>query len=184
MTMQVDPLKISILALVVGLIALLFGPGILTRSWTSLQAYRHTRAAREPKVLEYLGHAVVFLDGLPLFIEETWAWGPGVPNYSAGGSFPDQNSAVAQGMPLVKAAVGEALDLYYTHSQKQGLPYDSKDEALRRLSEIQDRFWKSTKAFAKSEWPISWRARMRELRALKLPNSERDRILTLKTTRQ
>jgi hypothetical protein len=180
--MNVDLSKIS-WPLVVALIALLFGPNIIFRSYTALQEYRRTRAAREPKVLEYLRHAVVFLDGLPLFIDETWAWGPSVPNYAAGGSFPDQNSTAAESMPSVKSTVGEALDLYYTHSQKQGLPCDSKDEALRRLSEIQDRFWKSTKEFAKAEWPISWRVKMRDLRALKLPNSERGRILTLKTAR-
>jgi len=165
------------------LIALLVGPNLIFRSYTALQAYRRARATREPKLLEYLQHAAVFLDGLPLFIDETWAWGPSVPNYAAGGSFPDQNSTAAESMPSVKSTVGQVLDLYYIHSQKQGLPYDSKDEALRRLSEIQDRFWKSTKEFAKSEWRISWRVKMRDLHVLKLPDSERDRILTLKTTR-
>ena len=114
--MNVDLSKIS-WPLVVALIALLFGPNIIFRSYTALQEYRRTRAAREPKVLEYLRHAVVFLDGLPLFIDETWAWGPSVPNYAAGGSFPDQNSTAAESMPSVKSTVGEALDLYYTHSQ-------------------------------------------------------------------
>jgi hypothetical protein len=145
MTMRVDPVKISILALLVSLCSLAFGSGILIRGWTALWEYSHTRAARERQLLEYLRQATVFLDGLPLFITKTWSWGPSVPNYTAGGSHPDQNAAVTAGMPSVKAAVGEALDLYYTHMQKQGLPYYSKDEALRRLSEIQSRFWKSTK---------------------------------------
>jgi len=121
--MPVDPAKISIWTLLVALFVLVFGDGILIRSWTALQAYSRNRVAREKQLLEYLRHATVFLDGLPLFITETWSWGPSMPNYTAGGSHQDQNAAVAQGMPQVRAAVGEALHLYYTHSQKQGLPY-------------------------------------------------------------
>jgi len=84
----------------------------------------------------------------------------------------------------VRAAVGEALELYVTHSQKQGLSYPSKDDALDRLSEIQERFWKGTEEFAKSEWPLRWHSKMHELEELKLPNSERERILNLKNRKQ
>jgi hypothetical protein len=175
---------ISVLALTVALVALLFGPGIAIRGPRAIRERRRTRAARERQLLEYLRHAAVFLDGLPLFIIETWSWGPSVPNYSAGGSFPDQSVLVAQEMPSVSAVVGEALDLYVTHTQKQGVSYASKDDALCRLSEIQEEFWKSAEEFARSEWPLRWRSKMRELDKLKLPNSERERILKLKSARQ
>jgi hypothetical protein len=107
-----------------------------------------------------------------------------VPNYAAGGTFPNQSSLVTKEMPLVGAAVDEAIQLYVTHTQKQGLPYASKDDALCRLSEIQERFWKGTEEFAKSEWPLRWRSKMRELEELKLPNSERENILNLKNRKQ
>jgi len=66
--MPVDPAKISIWTLLVALFVLVFGDGILIRSWTALQAYSRNRVAREKQLLEYLRHATVFLDGLPLFI--------------------------------------------------------------------------------------------------------------------
>jgi hypothetical protein len=122
------------------------------------------------------------LDGLPLFIKETWAWGPSVPNY--GVSFPHQNIAITQEMPAVRAAMGEAEQLYVRHSQKQGVPYHSTEETLRRLSDIQRRFWQSAEEFVKSEWLLWWRVNMRQLRALKLPNADRERILNLKRMRQ
>jgi hypothetical protein len=175
----------SVLALAVALVVLLFGPGIAIRGPRAMRERLRTRATRKRQLLEYLQHAAVFLDGLPLFITETWSWGPSVPNYSAGGSFPDQNSpVVGKMMPSVRAAVGEALSLYATHSGRQGLSDASKDEALRRLAKIQARFWKSTEEIARSEWPLRWRTKMRELRELKLPESERERILNLKSARR
>jgi hypothetical protein len=178
------PVIISVVALAVALVALLFGPGIAIRGPRAIQVRRRTRAARERQLLEYLRHAAMFLDGLPLFIIETWSWGPSVPNYAAGGTFPNQSSVAAQEMPSVVAAVDEALQLYVTHSHKQGLSFASKDDALCRLSEIQERFWKGTEEVVKSEWPLRWRGKMRELEELKLPNSERENILNLKNCKQ
>jgi len=185
-TMSLNPVKISITSLVVSILTLLvsltglmFGPALIPR----VQAYSQARAAHERQVLEYLRQAAVFLDGLPLFIAETWAWGPGVPNYSPP-TFPDPNAAIAKEMPAVKAAVDEALQLYYTHSQKQGVSYYSKEEALSRLSDNRHRFWQATEECVKAEWPWHWKSKMEELRKLTIPDTERDRIRNLKRTRQ
>ena len=185
--MSVNPVKISvwalvvaILALLVSLVGLLFGEGLVSH----VQTFFAARTTHERQMLRYLREAAVFLDGLPLFITETWAWGlPGVPNYSPP-TFPDLHAAIASEMPLVKAAVVEMLQLHALHSQKLGMPYYSKEETLWRLSEIQRRFWQATEEVVKSEWPWRWKTKMQELRKLKIPDSERERILNLKRMRQ
>jgi hypothetical protein len=182
--MENHAVTISLLALTVALVALLFGPAIAIRIPKAIREYCRTRATREQQLLKYLQHAAMFLDGLPLFIIETWSWGPSVPNYAAGGTFPNQCSVATHEMPSIVATVDEALHLYVTHSQKEGLAYASKNDALYRLSEIQERFWKGIEEFAKSEWPLRWRRKMRELEKLKLPNRERERILNLKNRKQ
>src|SRR5437870_77716 len=80
LTMYVDPVMISVLALVVALIALLFGPGIALRGLRVMRERLRNRSAHKRQLLEFLQDAAVFLDGLPLFITETWSWGPSVPN--------------------------------------------------------------------------------------------------------
>jgi hypothetical protein len=167
--LHIDPLIISVLALAIALVALLLGPGIAPRAMRAIQQRRQARATRDREVLEYLRHAAIFFEGPPLFITETWGWGPGVPNYAASGSFPDQSSSVTEDMKAVKAAVGAVLKLYVAHSQKQGVAFQSKEEALGRLKEIRQQFWEGTELFAKSEWPRRWRSVMRELQSLRLP---------------
>jgi hypothetical protein len=185
--MPINPVKISFTALIVStlsflvaLTALLFGTDLVSR----LQTYFHSRAAQERQQLEYLRDAVVFLDGLPFFIEETWAWGPSVPNYNPGRSFPNQGLGVLQEMPMVKIAVGEAMQMYYTHSHKQGTPYSSKYEALHRLSEIQGRFWHATELFLQSTWPWQWEDKLQVLRELRFSSVERENLLRLKRSKK
>jgi hypothetical protein len=69
--MHIDPVSIPILALAVALLALLFGPGTGLRASRAVREHRRTRAAREQQLFEYLRHAAVSFDGLPLFITET-----------------------------------------------------------------------------------------------------------------
>ncbi len=172
---------ISLLILAVAVTALLFGPGIAIRASRSIRERLRARAARSAMMLDYIRTTCVFMEGLPLFFSQTWNWGPSVPNYAAGGSFPDEGLAVAPEMQSVKAAVGEALAFYINHSRKQGRPYPSEQEAISRFSEIQLRFWNSLREFVKREWPLRWRGVIREMRRLRLPDSERKRILSLKS---
>jgi hypothetical protein len=125
----------------------------------------------------------MFLDGLPLFIGETWAWGPSVPNYSAGGGLPNPGAKAVDGAGELRAAVADALRLYVTHSQQQGVSGESKEEVLERIAVIQRRFWSALAPFIQSEWPLGWRRVRRQLPHLRLPDSERERILGLKESR-
>jgi len=84
----------------------------------------------------------------------------------------------------MRAAVVDALRLYYVHSAKQGMPYYSQAEALSRLDDIKRRFWDATTDYVKTEWPWQWRSKMQDLQKSKLPDTERERILNLKRTRQ
>jgi hypothetical protein len=185
--MSTDPVKISRWALVVAILALgvsligpLFGADLVSR----VQPWFARRAAHEQQVFQYLRQAAVFLDGLPLYITETWAWGPpGVPNYSPP-TFPDPHAAIADEMPSVRDAVVAALQLHELHTQKMGVPYYAKEEALWRLSELRRRFWHATEEVAKAEWPWQWRSKLEELRRAKIPDTERERLQNLKRTRQ
>lgn len=118
----------------------------------------------------------MFLEGLPHFIMHTWSWGPSVPNYGAGGSFPPETPFVLQSMPPVCAAVRDALALYTRHSQTQGRPYATLDETLQYVKGIDAKFWESVGEFTKSRWPLRWRVKLRALRTLQIPTSEDDRI--------
>src|SRR5690348_6461489 len=100
--MHFDSLTISVLALAVALLALFLGPGVAPRAMSAVRTRRQARAARDRQSLEYLRNSAMFFDGLPLFITETWGWGSSVPNYAAGGSFPDQSSPVTQDMEAVR----------------------------------------------------------------------------------
>jgi hypothetical protein len=182
--MSTDPLLVAALTLAVALVALLFGPGIGIRGFNAVRGDLRKRAAREKELLEFLEHSAVFLDGLPLFISETWAWGPSVPNYAAGGSFPSITQVVSERMPSIAKVVERMCRLYTDHSGKQGLQFATIEEAKIQVAEIEELFWRNVEGFAKTEWPFRWRSRVRKLRALKLPSAERDRILNLKTQRR
>jgi hypothetical protein len=86
-------------------------------------------------------------------------------------------------MPSVYAAVSDAIALYIRHSQAQGLPYSTIDEALRNVKEVDLKFWESVEGFAKSRWPLMWHAKIGQLRALQIPISEHDRIRNFKAKR-
>jgi hypothetical protein len=172
----VNPVAVSLIALTVAIVTLLFGNSIVTRvgKWISDRA-RERKTSRE-KVLSYLKTACVFVDGLPLFIENTWDWGPSVPNYAAGGSFPDQSVPVEE-MEGLGSIVGEAVQLYCRHSKSQGKPFAVLDEAKGRLDDIQQRFWNALESFVESYWPADYPVVIRELRRHRIPDSERERIL-------
>jgi hypothetical protein len=170
---------VPMLALLVALIDVLFGSSLIPR----LLASFHARTVHETQMLAYLRQAAVYLDGLPLYIAETWAWGPSVPNYRVRAGFQQQYAAVAQEMPAVKAAVDEAFQLYGTHTHTQGVPYYAKEEALWRLDQITRRFWEATQDGVKAAWPWQWRSTMQDLRQLKVPDAVREYLLNLKRTR-
>lgn len=181
--MVVDPLTVSILSLAVTLVVLVFGPGIGIRGLDAVRAYLRTRAEQKRELSEYLKHSAIFLEGLPHFISHTWAWGPSVPNYAAGGSFPPETTLVSKSMPSVCAAVRDSVALYVRHSQTQGLPAPSKEETLSQLKEIELEFWQSVELFAKSRWPLRWRVKICQLGALHIPTGEYDRIRRLKESK-
>jgi hypothetical protein len=181
--MKIDPLLVSVLTLVIAAVALVFGPGIGLRGVIRFREHLRQRSEREKQLLKFLGHSAVFLDGLPLFISETWDWGPSVPNYPAGGSFPAATRMMTERIPSVVAAVDRMLLLYTDHSGKQGRPLATIEEANRQLTEIQEAFWKAVEECAQKEWRLRWRSRVRELRSLRLPSAERDRIFRLKARR-
>jgi len=178
--MAIDPLTIAVLTLTVAVIALLFGPGIGFRFVNRVRGYLRTRADRKHEISEYLRHSAMFLEGLPHFISQTWAWGPSVPNYGAGGSFPPETPSVAARMPSVCAAVRDAQALYMRHSKTQGRPYATLAGTLEHLKAIECKFWEAVEAFARSRWPLRWRVKLRHLRALQIPTSEHDRIRSFK----
>jgi hypothetical protein len=171
----VDQLTVSFLALVVAIVALLFGPGLATRGFKAVRDRFKARTLRNRQLDEFFRQAAMFLDGLQLFIASTWRWGPSVPNYAAGGAFPDYTLSAVN--DELRAVVREAQELYVAHSQKEGAAAQSKEEVLDRVAALQERFWVATEAFAKSEWRIGWRKLLRDLRSLRIPDSERKRIL-------
>lgn len=178
--MAVDPLTITVLTLAVAGLALLLGPGIGVRGAKVVRDRFQRRAQREREISEYLRHSAMFLEGLPHFITHTWSWGPSVPNYGAGGSFPLETVYVSQTMPSVCVGVRDAQALYTRHSQTQGRSHATLAEALQYFKEIDAKFWQSVEAFAKSRWPLRWRVKLRALRALQIPASEHDRIRSFK----
>jgi hypothetical protein len=119
---------------------------------------------------------------LPLFIDRTWGWGEGVPNYGAGGSFPELPSPPAALQPVV-AVVDQIKRIYASHSASGGGTGAAEDEKRRTLEQIADlrqKFWAAVGDYARQEW--SWfrrRKELRRLRALRLPNREQDRIVML-----
>jgi hypothetical protein len=70
--------------------------------------------------------------------------------------------------------------LYTRHSKKKGQPYETLDETLNHLRGIETSFWDGVQAYARKHWPLSWRAKMRALRALQIPTEEYDRIRALR----
>ena len=132
---DLDSSMIPLLTLTVAVIALLFGPGLAIRVFRSVRDRVTADNVRRAATLDYLRTACVFMDGLPLFLSETWNWGPSVPNYAAGGRFP-ASTAPSQHLQSVAAVVGDALAFYVSHSQKQGRPYPSEHETLGHFSEI------------------------------------------------
>lgn len=179
MLARVDALTVSLVSLGVTFVLLIFGTAIGPRAWTAIREHLKARVIRKTQIQDYLTTACVFIDGLPLFIEQTWDWGPSVPNYSAGGKFPGKAPLSGDEMQLLHSAVQEALAFYGMHSQKQGKPFGSKEEGLQRLAEIQQRFWESLEAFARKEWRVRWRRVVAQRREQRLPDSERARILNL-----
>ena len=180
--MAIDQSTIAIVAVVVALIALLFGPGIGLRGASAVRQRLRTRSERNHEIDGYLRHSAIFLEGLPHFITQTWAWGPSVPNYGAGGSFPPETPFVAQSMPSVCVVVRDVVVFYVRHSKTQGLPCVTLDEALRKLKDLDTRFWEAVEGFARSKWPLRWRIKVRQLHALQIPVSEHDRIRNLKAS--
>lgn len=181
---RIDSSVVTLISLTVAVIALLLGPGLGIRVFRWVRDKFRARSVRKAAILDYLRSACVFMEGLPLFFSQTWNWGPSVPNYAAGGSFPNQSTALAPEMGSVTAAVGDALDFYVMHSQQQGRPYPSEQETLSRFSEIHQRFWRALEESVKQEWPLRRRGILHKMRALKIPNSERDRIVALGTARR
>jgi len=178
-----DPTTISIAALVVATLAFVFGSGaplLLLKKWRAIRA-RHAEV--ETEYQEYLYHASVFLEGLPHFVRCTWNWGPSVPNYCAGGSFPPDTPTVRQNMPEVCGVVDDALRQYSLHSSSRGQAYPSLEQALSELREISARYWTGVEHFAKKRWPLQWRARIAALRQLRIPEAEYDRIRRLRSER-
>jgi hypothetical protein len=181
--LHIEPLTLAALGVAIALGSFLFGPAVLLRLSRAARAGLQARSSRRQELLRYLRESVMFLDGLPLFISETWAWGPSVPNYSAGGRLPNPSAAVVEHAGEVRATIAEAMQLYVTHSQLQGLSASSQEEALATVSAIQRRFWNALAPFTQSEWPLRWRFITRELRRVRLPAAERERILALKASR-
>ena len=180
--MDVDPLTIAVLTLAVAVVALLVGPGVGVRAARAFRARLRTLSQQEREVSEYLRHSAMFLEGLPHFIAHTWSWGPSVPNYGAGGSFPPETPFVAQTMPSVCAAVRDAETLYNKHSKTQGRPHATLDETLQHLQVVDARFWEGVEGLARSRWPLRWRTKLRALRALQIPITEHDRIRNFRAT--
>ena len=157
--MRIDPLAIALVGLFVSVVAVLFGPGIALRVAKAARGARHARRERDAEVRSYLRDAAIFLDGLPWFIRRTWAWGPSVPNYAAGGRFPDQDCRAMEDAESLKAAVRESLEFYVEHSRSQGQTYPTLEETLVKLDEITQRFWQHTETLARRRWPSPpWRS--------------------------
>ena len=178
-----DPATISIIAAVVGVLALLFGSGWLVRPLAKFGERARHRGEREAEIDDYLYHATMFLEGLPHFVRNTWEWGPSVPNYAAAGSFPPDSPTVALTIPYVRAATRDATAYYARHSAQAGKSAESLPAALAEISTIERQYWQAVDAYAKTRWPIRWRAKVRSLRQLRIPTEEHDRIRQLKSTR-
>jgi len=170
--------------LMIKLLSFLFGSGVVIWAVKAVRSYFRIRMEEDRGISEYLQQSAIFLEGLPYFITHTWAWGPSVPNYGAGGSFPSETPFVLKSMPSVYAAVSDAVALYIRHSQTQGTPFSTIDEALRHLKEIDFEFWESVEVFAKARWPLRWRVKVSQLRALQIPITEYDRIRNFKANRK
>jgi len=187
---QIDAKLIAIVALAVSFTALLFGSGIVTNVISALWRFtkwvwgkRREHQTASAKVKDYLTTACVWMDGLPLFFEQTWAWGPSVPNYGAGGRFPDDRPPDHR-LKELEGIIRESMKLYSTHSKTGGKPYGYLEEELDVLGEIRDRFWTSLETFVKSYWPLNYPRVIDDLRACRIPELERQRILGLRDQRR
>lgn len=179
-----DPLVVSLVAVGVALITLLFGPGIVLRTVRALKAKSQRRKVHRQEIWKFLTRSAVFFDGLPLFVDQTWEWGSSVPNYSPREGFPDQRSIVPRDYPDLGRVVGSGLRFYSSHSRTGGRVRAEKGEALTDLAEIQRDFWMETKACVRSEWRITWRRKLRDLKRLKIQPAERGRIEQLRRQRE
>jgi hypothetical protein len=179
---QIDPVAISIVAMAVAVVALLFGPAIVPRGWAKYRSRALARDLREVRIIDYLSTACVFMDGLLLFFEQTWGWGPSVPNYSAGGSFPTEPNPPEPQLQPVCSAVREALALYDLNSKKEGRAYPSKDELLGQWTNLHGRFWAALEEYVRREWPWRGSGVFAELRRLRIPDAERQRIEALNSS--
>ena len=178
-----DALTISILTFAVAVTALLLGPGVGVRSIAFLRKRWQARNRHKREIWEYLRHSALFLEGLPQFIRSTWSWGPSVPNYGAGGSFPPDTPYVRSALPEVCAITDAVVTFYTAHSRSHGLPRPTLDGALGELRTLEAAFWSGVTAFAKRRWPLTCGMRIRQLRNLQIPQAEHDRIRQLKATR-
>ncbi|MES2579009.1 MAG: hypothetical protein V4552_00570 [Pseudomonadota bacterium] len=178
--MAINPTTIMTLTLLIGVIALLFGPGIGIRITNTFRSYLRNRSIQEKEISEFLTHSALFLEGLPYFITHTWNWGPSVPNYGAGGSFPPDTIFVKKIMPSVCEPVHAFLALYIKHSKSQGKPRETLHQALNELKICESNFWNEVEIFAKKRWPLTWRIKTNKLRKLQIPIYEYDRIRNLK----
>lgn len=176
--MRLDPVLIAAIALAVSITAFLVGPSIAPRTISAIRSRRASRKHRQDELLKYLIDAALFFDGLALFIEKTWGWGPSVPNYAAGGSFPHTQLS-GKRLDAVKSTVTDGLGLYELHSRMHGTPFPAKHDALQRVRELEEDFWRGCRALIKSEWRLRHRRVERHLRELSIPPSEVDRIATL-----
>lgn len=178
-----DATTISLAALVVAVMAFLFGSGAPMNLVSKVRRSWRARATIESEFDAYLYHSTMFLNGLPHFVRSTWDWGPSVPNYSAAGSFPPETPAVTLQMSTVCLTVREVTRYYTRHSKTAGRPNETLDEALRELKGIDDQYWSSVRTFVRHRWPMRWRVKLRQLRALQIPLTEHDRIRQLGVSR-
>lgn len=173
-------LAVAILAVAIALLSFLVGPGVGPRMWRWLASKRTDTATRRSRIEDQLRTAAIFVNGMPLFLSETWNWGPSVPNYAAGGRLPDQKPPVPE-LENVAVVVNEALEFYVNHSRRQGRAYASLDETLAHFAKIQGRFWSAVEDFCEREYGVGSSRVISDLHALQIPNSEQDRIRHLKT---
>jgi hypothetical protein len=174
---------LAVLALVVAVIALLFGPAIALRLAAWRKGRREARSTREDALRGYLSDARIFLRGLPLFIEHTWDWGPSVPNY--GTAFPENPFPTDETLRHLGALVTEAVTLYGEHSTSGGRARDTLDEAISEAAGLERTFIAALDVFARSEWPGGrcWTRIAKEIRRLDLPSRDRQRIQNLRSQR-
>ena len=183
LSFAVDATTISLVALVISILAFVFGSGAPLQLIRWSRQCKSNHKAIDSEIDQYLYHAVMFSDGLPFFIQSTWNWGMNVPNYAAAGSFPADTPAVNEVFPELCPIVRQLVEFYCRHSSSRGRVFDSLDETLEELSRLQKQFWATLELLAKRRWPFRWRSKMEYWKSLQIPSEEHDRIGKLKENR-